>query len=157
MSTFLGKYEAKADVKGRIFIPAAYRKILPEGEKDRVVMRLDDDNDFLVIYPESVWNKKMDKLEENTDEWTPEDELFQMQFVSEAEYLDIDSQGRILLSKKHLKSISIENSEVLFVGMKNKFTIWSKAKYEQTLMPRAEFAKLKREKMSRKTLTQDGE
>ena len=92
MSTFLGKYEAKADVKGRIFIPAAYRKILPEGEKDRVVMRMDDDNDFLVIYPESVWNKKMDKLEENTDEWTPEDELFQMQFVSEAEYLDIDSQ-----------------------------------------------------------------
>jgi len=28
MSTFIGKYEAKADVKGRIFIPSAYRKLL---------------------------------------------------------------------------------------------------------------------------------
>jgi len=39
MSTFIGKYEVKADVKGRIFIPSAYRKLLPDGEKERVGMR----------------------------------------------------------------------------------------------------------------------
>ena len=44
MSTFIGKYEAKADVKGRIFIPSNYRKLLPDGEKERVVMRKDAEN-----------------------------------------------------------------------------------------------------------------
>jgi len=56
MSTFIGKYEAKADVKGRIFIPSAYRKILPDGEKERVVMRKDAENDCLIVFPENVWS-----------------------------------------------------------------------------------------------------
>ena len=59
MSTFIGKYDAKADVKGRIFIPSVYRKVLPDGEKDRLVMRKDADNDCLILFPESVWNKKI--------------------------------------------------------------------------------------------------
>ena len=54
MSTFIGKYDAKADVKGRIFIPSSYRKLLPEGDRSKVVMRKDADNDCLVLYPESV-------------------------------------------------------------------------------------------------------
>ena len=35
MSTFIGKYEAKADVKGRIFIPSTYRKLLPQDQRER--------------------------------------------------------------------------------------------------------------------------
>lgn len=86
MSTFIGKYEAKADNKGRVFIPANYRKLLAEGERDRVVMRRDAHNDCLVIYPLSAWNAKVEALKTNLDEWNPEDELLLMQFVSEAEF-----------------------------------------------------------------------
>jgi len=150
MSTFIGKYEAKADVKGRIFIPAVYRKLLPEGERERVVMRRDTESDCMIIYPEHVWTAMMEQLKVGLDEWNPEDQMLLMQFVSDAEWLDIDAQGRVLLAKRHMQAIGVENAEVLFVGMNDRFAVWSKARYEQSMKPRADFARLLKEKMMNK-------
>lgn len=147
MSTFIGKYEAKADVKGRIFIPSAYRKLLPDGERERIVMRRDAENDCMIFYPEHVWNTKVEGLKANLDEWNPEDQMILMQFVSDAEWLDIDSQGRILIAKRHLQSIAVESSEVLFVGMIDRFAVWSKVRYEQVKMSQADFAKVLKQRM----------
>ena len=149
MSTFIGKYDAKADVKGRIFIPSVYRKVLPDGEKDRLVMRKDADNDCLILYPEEVWNKKIEELRANLDEWNADDQLLLMQFVSDAEWLDIDSQGRVLLSKRYLEQIGIENNEVLFVGMMDRFAVWGKNRYESAKLPANDFAAKLRAKMQR--------
>jgi len=147
MSTFIGKYEAKADVKGRIFIPSAYRKLLPDGERERVAMRKDAENDCFVIFPEHVWTKKLDDFKSKLDEWNPTDQLLLMQFASEAEWLDIDSQGRVLISKKNLQAIGVENAEVLFVGMIDRFAIWSKGRYDQAKMSPSDFAALLKERM----------
>jgi MraZ protein len=153
MSTFIGKYEAKADVKGRIFIPAVYRKLLPDGERETLVMHKDAENDCIILYPEHIWNAKVDQLKSKLDEWNSEDQMLLMQFVSDAEWLDIDSQGRVLISKKHLQSILVENSEVLFVGMIDRFAVWSKSRYESVKMPAQDFAKLLKERMMKSTLT----
>lgn len=150
MSTFIGKYEAKADVKGRIFIPSAYRKLLPDAEKERVVMRKDAENDCLIVFPESVWNAKVEDFKSKLDEWNSVDQLLLMQFVSDAEWLDIDSQGRILISKKNMQAIGVENSDMQFVGMIDRFSIWSKAKYEQARMSPTDFSALLKERMLKK-------
>ena len=105
MATFIGNIEAKADVKGRIFIPASYRKQLPEGERERLVMRMDPNNACLILYPEGVWNRKVADFKEKLDEWNSDDQMLLMQFVSDAEWLDIDSQGRVLISKRYLQQI----------------------------------------------------
>jgi MraZ protein len=150
MSTFIGKYEAKADIKGRIFIPSAYRKLLPDGERERIVMRKDAENDCMILFPEHVWTKKVEDFKSKLDEWNPQDQLLLMQFVSDAEWLDIDSQGRVLISKKNLQTIGIENSEVLFVGMIDRFAVWSKSRYEQVKISPSDFAAMLKEKMMRK-------
>jgi len=147
MSTFIGKYEAKADVKGRIFIPSAYRKLLPDVDRERVVMRKDAENECLIIYPEHIWNEKLEGFKSKLDEWNPTDQLLLMQFVADAEWLDIDSQGRVLISKKNLQAIGVENAEVLFVGMIDRFAVWSKVGYEQAKMSQANFATLLKERM----------
>ena len=147
MSTFIGKYEAKADVKGRIFIPSAYRKLLPDADKERVVMRKDAENDCLIIYPEHIWIEKLEGFKSKLDEWNSTDQLLLMQFVSDAEWLDIDSQGRVLISKKNLQAIGVENAEVLFMGMIDRFAVWSKVGYEQAKMSQVDFASLLKERM----------
>lgn len=147
MSTFIGKYEAKADVKGRIFIPSAYRKLLPDGERERVVMLKDAEIDCLVVFPESVWITKVHDLQSKMNEWDRVDRSLMSQFVSDAEQLDIDSQGRILISKKNMQAIGAENSDILFVGMIDRFAIWSKTKYEESRMSPSEFSRLLKEKM----------
>ena len=52
MQTFVGNIEGRLDEKGRIFVPAVYRKILSEADSKRIVMRRDTDNECLMFYPE---------------------------------------------------------------------------------------------------------
>ena len=155
MSTFIGKYEAKADVKGRVFIPSVYRKLLSGEGRDRVVMRKDADNDCVIFYPEEVWNKKINELRESLDEWDPEDQMTLLGFTEDAEWLDIDSQGRVLLSKKNQQNIKLENNEVLFIGMVDRFAVWSKKRYEEVRMSPADLAARLKEKMMRKNKNQN--
>ena len=150
MSTFIGKYEAKADIKGRIFIPSVYRKLLPEGERERVVLRKDAGNDCLIIYPEHVWNTMLAELQAKLDVWNPTDVLLMSQFTEDAEWLDIEALGRVLLTKKNLQAIGVDNAEVLFVGMIDRFAVWSKSRYEQSRLAPADFAALLKERMMKK-------
>ena len=73
MQTFIGNIEARLDEKGRIFVPASYRKILAESESKRIVMRRDTDNECLMFYPEHIWNEKVEQMRQVLDEWDPED------------------------------------------------------------------------------------
>ena len=51
MIQFLGNIEAKADAKGRVFIPATFRKQLQAASEERLVLRKDVYQDCLVLYP----------------------------------------------------------------------------------------------------------
>lgn len=146
MSTFIGNIEARLDEKGRIFIPAGYRKILGEMESRRIIMRRDTDNACIIFYPEQVWNKKVGQLRHALNEWDPDDQMILMQFIAEAEILEPDSQGRILLQKKNVEMIGAQQ-DVLFVGMLDRFALWSPSVFREKQMPQKDLAERIRQKM----------
>ena len=146
MQTFVGNIEGRLDEKGRIFVPAGYRKILSESGSKRIVMRRDTDNECLMFYPEPVWNEKVEQLRSALDEWDPEDQLILMQFMADAEYMEPDGQGRILLQKKNLETIGAQQ-DVLFVGMLNRFALWAPETFAQKRMSQTELAARLRAKM----------
>ena len=129
MKTFLGKIEAKIDVKGRVFVPSVFRKVFSEEDRERIVVRMEADEKYLVVYPESVWNKQVLDLQSKLNEWDPEDQMLLMQFVGDAEILDFDSQGRVLLPKR-LQGRLGGDSELVFVGMVDRIALWSRSMYE---------------------------
>lgn len=55
MLNFLGNIEAKIDSKARVFVPAAFRKILQSFSQTSLILRKDLFQPCLVLYPESVW------------------------------------------------------------------------------------------------------
>ena len=148
MQTFVGNIEGRLDEKGRIFVPAVYRRILSEEESKRIVMRRDTDNECLMFYPEEVWNEKVEQLRQALDEWDPEDQLILMQFMADAEYMEMDGQGRILLQKKNLETIGAQQ-DVLFVGMLNRFALWAPEKFAEKRMSQSELAARLRAKMKK--------
>lgn len=148
MQTFIGNIEGRLDEKGRIFVPAVYRKILAENESKRLVMRRDTDNECLMFYPEQVWNEKVEALRQGLDEWDPEDQLILMQFMADAEYLEMDGQGRILLQKKNLETIGAQQ-DVLFVGMLNRFALWTPDNFAAKKLSQTELAARLRAKMKK--------
>ncbi len=150
MSTFIGNIEARLDEKGRIFIPAGYRKILGEMESRRIIMRRDTDNACIIFYPEQVWNEKVGQLRHALNEWDPDDQMILMQFIAEAEILEPDSQGRVLLQKKNVEMIGAQQ-DVLFVGMLDRFALWSPSVFREKQMPQKDLAERIRQKMSVKS------
>lgn len=146
MSTFIGNIEARLDDKGRIFIPAAYRKILSEMDSRRIIMRRDTDNECIIFYPEQVWNDKVGQLRRALNEWDPDDQMILMQFIAEAEILEMDSQGRILLQRKNVETIGAQQ-DVLFVGMLDRFALWSPTVFQDKQIPQKDLAERIRTKM----------
>ena len=53
-----------------------------------------------------------------------------MQFVGDAEMLEFDAQGRVLLPKR-LQARLGGDSELVFVGMVDRIALWSKSKYDE--------------------------
>ena len=139
MKTFLGKIDAKLDAKGRVFVPSVFRKVLSEEERERVVVRMEADEKYLLVYPESVWNRQVVELQSKLNEWDPEDQMLLMQFVGDAEVLEFDAQGRVLLPKRLQMRMGLEN-EIVFVGMVDKIAMWSKSMYEEQFAVKAKLS-----------------
>ena len=138
MLQFLGNIEAKADAKGRVFIPAGFRKQLQAASEERLVLRKDVFQDCLVLYPESVWFKTQDQLRQRLNKWNPKHQNVFRQFVSDAEIMIPDGNGRILLPKRYLQMAGIR-SDVRFIGVDNTIEIWAKERAEQPFMNPEEF------------------
>ena len=139
MKTFLGKIDAKLDAKGRVFVPSVFRKVLSEEERERVVVRMEADEKYLLVYPESVWNRQVVELQSKLNEWDPEDQMLLMQFVGDAEVLEFDAQGRVLLPKRLQMRMGLGN-EIVFVGMVDRIAMWNKSVYEEQFAVKAKLS-----------------
>jgi MraZ protein len=60
------------------------------------------------------------------------------QFVSEAEVVTLDGNGRFLISKRLMKVAEIEQ-DIQFIGMDNTIEIWAPEKLKETLKSEEEF------------------
>lgn len=139
MLQFLGNMEAKADAKGRIFVPAIFRKRLQSEGEEFLVLRKDIFQECLVLYPGSVWEKEIETLRGRLNKWNKEQQQIFRQFVLDAERLEMDANGRVLIPKRYLQMVSIE-SDVRFLGMDETIEVWAKEKLEKPLVDPDEFS-----------------
>ena len=135
---FLGNIEAKTDAKGRVFLPATFRKMLQASGDEALVLRKDIFQDCLVLYPESVWNEQMDTLRSKLNRYNAQHQRIFRQFVSEVEMLTLDGNGRFLIPKRYLTMAAIRQ-EVKFIGMGDTIEIWASEKVEESKMSSDEF------------------
>lgn len=137
---FVGNIEAKVDEKGRVFVPAAFRKTLKSGGEEAVFMRKDIFQPCLVLYPESIWSQQLQTLRSRLSRWDARHQLIFRQFVSDIEQVSLDGGGRLLIPKRYLKMAGITQG-VKFVGMDDTIEIWSDEHTEKPFMDAEEFAK----------------
>ena len=135
---FLGNIEAKTDPKGRAFLPAVFRKVLQASGEENLVLRRDVFQKCLVLYPESVWNARLDLLKQQLRPWKQSHQQMFRQFVSEAEVVTLDGNGRFLISKR-LQKIAEIDQDIQFIGMDDTIEIWSPRNLEQTLKTDEDF------------------
>ena len=145
---FLGNSEARTDAKGRVFLPAIFRKQLQAAAEECLIMRKDTYQSCLVLYPESVWNEQMNELRSRLNRWNAKHQMLFRQFVADVEIVTLDNNGRFLIPKRYLKLANI-SQDVRLIGMDDTIEIWSKEALEHPFMDIELFGKELEEIMDR--------
>ena len=130
MNYLIGEYECKLDTKGRMVVPAALKRQLPDVEREGLVVNRGFEKN-LVIYTRAEWNKILRQLSK-LNQFQPKNRDFVRKFMSGATELMLDAAGRVLLPKNLLEYAEVGNELVLACNLE-KIEVWSKAKYEEQL------------------------
>jgi len=116
---FKGTYEHRIDGKGRLPVPAAFRRALAP-EEGLVVTLLDQ---CLAVYPAPEWARLETQLAALPAFSKPVKALTR-RLASQAADCALDSQGRILLPAL-LRAAAGLTARVVVVGVLNRFEIWA--------------------------------
>jgi len=146
MIQLIGEFECKLDAKGRLAVPAALKRQLPDVEREGLVVNRGFDKN-LVIYTREEWDKQAAMISKlNT--FNVKNREFVRQFMRGATILTLDSAGRVLLPKVLLDYAKIEG-EIVLACQFDKIEVWPKAVYEEMMSGGGEddFAALAQEVM----------
>lgn len=123
---FKGSYPVTIDAKGRFAIPTVYRQALNDDCGGRLSITRHWDG-CLLVYPYSEYQDFEAKIRRlpGLDGTTRE---IQRYFLGAAKDVDMDRQGRLLLSAELRQHAGLESRGVL-VGMGHLFELWDEPKW----------------------------
>lgn len=124
MGPFLGRFDYSIDAKGRVNIPAKFRKGLnPDAEDTFIICRAP--NGCLRAYPKDLWKKREDELSSLAE--TPDGLKLKRQIYSTLSESTLDAQGRVTLSPVQMNLAGIKK-DVTLVGESFYVEIWDTEK-----------------------------
>ena len=155
MTQLLGEFDCKLAAKGRLMVPAALKKQLPESEKEGLIINRGFEKN-LVIYPKNVWDAVVADLAK-LNIYDQENRAFVRAFTRGATELSLDAAGRVLLPKSLVEYAGI-GSDLVLACQLDRIEVWDKKAYEDIFddVP-ANFASLAQKVMGDKKGGADGE
>ena len=141
MATFIGDYTCKVDVKGRIILPAAFKKQMPADAQDHFVVRKDIFENCLVLYAIEDWNRQLVKIRKKLNPYNREQNMFLRNFFKGTAELSLDNNNRILVPKKLMDLIGADR-DVVLAGQDGRIEIWAADIYDKIDMPAEDLANL---------------
>ena len=131
MNHFIGTYECKIDVKGRILIPSALKKQITISSENGFVIKRGLFNNCLELYPFDQWKFVMNKIDQ-LNRFNKKNIDFIRRFTAGVKMVDIDTNGRLLIPKDLIKHACIKKDIVLSSAV-NILEIWDKNLYEEII------------------------
>lgn len=125
-----GKYRFKVDDKGRVSLPAKFRKVVP---KDLVVT-LNPKDDCLWVFDSDGFNQWINQLfVDRFGKYDSSDTMhieLRSALKARSEDVQVDSSGRIMLPAEMRGTVDIDK-DVVIVGNTGYFEVWDAKRYDQ--------------------------
>jgi MraZ protein len=141
MATFIGDYPCKADAKGRIMLPSAFKKQMPSAAADRFVVRKDIFENCLVLYTIEDWNLQLEKIRSRINPYNREHNKFFRNFFMGSAEVALDSSNRMLIPRRLYDLAGIDR-DVVLAGQDGRIEIWPEGAYSSASMLPDDFADL---------------
>jgi MraZ protein len=144
MPGFIGREQHAVDEKGRLLVPARFRRKIilqqdvAEGasaEQVPVLYVLKADDGSLELYEPSVWAEKERQLLKLSD-FNPEERLLTTMIYARLEQAELDRSGRIALSREMLDHAGIDRDAVI-IGANVKMIVWDPSRLDRLLQENA--------------------
>lgn len=131
MINLIGTYECKADAKGRLMLPASYKKQLNDVLTKGFILKRSVFQPCLELYPKKEWDILMQKMN-NLNRFKKKNNDFIRRFTAGVKEIEVDTTGRILIPKD-LTAFAGINKELVLSSAINIIEIWDKNRYEQAI------------------------
>lgn len=131
MSGFKGKFEHSIDEKGRISLPAKFRRNLVESSPEVFTITRGMDK-CLYLYTQDRWSAMEEELRSNLNPYQDEDRLFLRTLQYWTHEVQMDKQNRIMVPQELLDVAGIGN-QVLLIGALERIEIWSPQEFSSYL------------------------
>lgn len=125
MNEFTGKHVHTLDDKGRVSVPAQFRKQLP---KEGLFVGRGMEGS-LILYPPEKWSRVRDGLASLSRNSRKHRDIIR-EFSQYIRPVNIDAQGRISIPSD-LVELSGMTDEVVFLGMLDSIEIWAAERYSE--------------------------
>lgn len=124
-----GTQELTLDAKGRLVIPSKFREPLLAQNGSELMVTLER-RDYLLLYPKSHWPHIEAQLLALPVHSNVVLKRYQQLVLGHAEYVTMDTIGRILLPQSLRKLVRFE-ADVTLVGRGNRMELWSRAAWDE--------------------------
>ncbi len=141
MTTFIGDYTCKADTKGRITLPAAFKRQLSSESEGRFVVKKDIFENCLILYPFDEWQRQVEILRSKINPYKKEHNKFVREFYKGTAEMVLDNSNRVLVPRRLLDLIGT-NNEFVLAGQDGKIEIWDNKDYNEIGNEQDDFAML---------------
>jgi len=131
VNSLIGTYECKVDTKSRLPIPVSLKKQMSDYLEDGFVLKRSVFQNCLELHPIKEWEKVMNDLNK-LNRFVKKNNDFIRIFTAGLKLVEIDSNGRVQISKDLVKFAGI-NKEVVLNSSVNMIEIWDKDKYEEVV------------------------
>jgi MraZ protein len=118
---FRGTFEYRIDPKGRLPVPAPFRRALEKGGEATLVVTLHDQ--CLAVYPSHEWGRLEQQLL-SLPPFAKATQALSRRLASQAADAKLDVQGRILLSPLLRRGAGLK-TDVVVIGVLNRFEVWA--------------------------------
>lgn len=126
MAGFLGSYLHSIDPKGRVSLPAQFRR----GHESESFVLIHAQPDALSLYTDERWGDEVQSELREMAKRQPDLRMQILALTASAVEVAPDKQGRILIPEKMRLSVSLD-SEALVVGAINHIEIWEPARFRE--------------------------
>jgi MraZ protein len=124
---FIGTHFQTVDPKGRIVLPARFKRLLTPADQETMVLTVGRE-DCLLLYPLGEWARLAEILDGLPKSETKRDAI--RTISDHTTELELDAASRLTVPREFLDRIGIDR-DVALVGQLRYIEIWPRTPYEQ--------------------------
>lgn len=144
MISFSNIYPATVDDKGRVVVPAPFKKEMGDAVEAVFVVEKDIYDKCLNIYPYSAWLTKVERLRQRLNMDNPVHSQMLSRYYEEIVKLNMAENGRLNIPADMLDYAGIVK-EAVFTGQGLRMRLWEPGRHKASRLSDEDYAKLYKE------------